>query len=95
MELFQAVSRGEFAINGFRNRDLQSLLFKDTPSSRKEKQCRSGRVSRLLRLLRAHHLIKKVPSTYRYVLTAKGSQIIAATVAAQRITLDQINHLAA
>jgi hypothetical protein len=95
VELFRAVNRGEFAINGFRNRDLQALLFKGVPHSPQEKQRQSGRVSRLLRLLRAHHLIKKVPSTYRYVLTAKGSHIIAAILTAQRLTLDQINKLAA
>jgi hypothetical protein len=95
VDLFRSVNRGEFAVNGFRNGDLQALLFKGTPESPKEKKRRSGRVSRLLRLLRAHHLIKKVPSTYRYVLTAKGSQIIAAVLTAQRITLEQLNRLAA
>jgi len=95
LELFRAVRRGEFAVNGFRNRDLQALLFKGAPTSMKEKQQRSGRVSRLLRLLRAHHLIKRVPSTYRYVLTDKGSQIITAVLTAQRITLEQLNKIAA
>jgi hypothetical protein len=95
VELFRTVSRGEFSVNGFRNRDLQTLLFKGAPDSPKERQRRSGRVSRLLRMLRAHHLIKKVPSTYRYVLTAKGSQVMAAALTAQRITLDQLNRAAA
>ena len=95
VELFRAISRGEFAVNGFRNRDLQALLFKGQPNTLQEKRRRCGRVSRLLRLLRAHHLIKKVPSTYRYVLTPKGCQIIAAVLTAQRITLDQISKLAA
>lgn len=95
VELFRAVSHGEFSINGFRNRDLQALLFKDAPTSPNEKQRRSGRVSRLLRMLRAHRLIKKVPSTYRYVLTTKGAQIMTAVLTAQRITLDQLNRVAA
>jgi hypothetical protein len=95
VELFRAVSRGEFSINGFRNRDLQALLFKGEPTSQKERQRRSGRVSRLLRMLRAHHLIKKVSSTYRYVLTTKGSEIMTAVLTAQRITLDQLNRVAA
>jgi hypothetical protein len=95
LEVFRSGSRGEFTVNGFRNRDLQALLFKGQPPTLREKQRRCGHVSRLLRLLRAHHLIKKVPSTYRYILTAKGCQIIAAILTAQRITLDQINKLAA
>jgi hypothetical protein len=95
VELFRAVCHGEFSINGFRNRDLQALLFKGSTTSQKEKQRRSGRVSRLLRILRAHHLVQKVPSTYRYVLTIKGAQILAAVLTAQRISLDQLNRLAA
>ena len=93
--LFRAVSRGEFSINGFRNRDLQAILFKGAATSPKEKQRRSSRVSRLLRMLRAHRLIKRVPSTYRYVLTARGSQIMTAALTAQRITLEQLNRVAA
>lgn len=95
VELFRAVCQGEFCVNGFRNRDLQALLFKGSPTSPEEKQRRSGRVSRLLRMLRAHHLIRKVPSTYRYVLTVKGSQILTAVLTAQRLTLDQLTQAAA
>jgi len=93
--LFRAVSRGEFCINGFRNRDLQSLLFKDVPETPEEARRRSARVTRLLRLLRAHHLIQKVPRTHRYVLSTRGRQIISAVLSAQRVTLDQLNKLAA
>ena len=95
VELFRAVCHGEFSVNGFRNRDLQALLFKGAPGSLQERQRRSGRVSRLLRMLRAHHLIKRVPSTYRYVLTTKGSTIMTTALTAQRITLDQLNRIAA
>lgn len=95
VDLFRAVSRGEFSVNGFRNRDLQPFLFKSAPASLKERQRRGARVSRLLRMLRAHHLIQKVTSTYRYVLTPKGSQIMTAVLTAHRISLDQLNRLAA
>ncbi len=95
VDLFRAVCHGEFCVNGFRNHDLQILLFNCTPTSLEEKRRRGGRVSRLLRMLRAHHLIQKVPCTYRYVLTAKGSQILTAVLQAQRITLEQLNRAAA
>jgi hypothetical protein len=95
VELFRAVNCGDFSINGFRNRDLQALLFKGPATSPEESKRRSGRISRLLRMLRAHHLIKRVPSTYRYVLTAKGSQIINAILTTQRITLHHLNRAAA
>lgn len=95
VELLRAVSRGEFCVNGFRNRDLQTLLFAGPANDPNEKKRRSGRVSRLLRMLRAHHLIRKVPRTYRYVLTSKGRDIIAAVLTTQRVTLEQLNKVAA
>ena len=95
LELFRAVTRGEFSVNGFRNRDLQALLFDSPANSPEEKRRRSSRVSRLLRMLRAHHLIRKVPSTHRYVLSPKGRDIMAAVLTAQRVTLEQLNKAAA
>jgi hypothetical protein len=87
--------RGEFCVNGFRNRDLQQLLFDDSPETPEDKRRRSARVSRLLRMLRAHHLIQKVPRTHRYTLTAGGRDVISAVLASQRITLEKLNKLAA
>lgn len=95
LALFRAVSRGEFCVNGFRNRDLQDLLFDRAPETPEEKRRRSARLSRLLRMLRAHHLIQKVPRTHRYVLTARGRDVICAVLASHRITLEQLNKLAA
>jgi hypothetical protein len=95
LALFHAVSRGEFCINGFRNRDLQSLLYDQAADIPDEKRRRSARISRLLRMLRAHHLIQKVARTHRYVLTARGRDIISAVLASQHITLEQLNNLAA
>jgi len=46
-------------------------------------------------MLRAHHLIQKVPHTHRYVVTNRGREIISAVLASQQITLEQINKLAA
>jgi hypothetical protein len=95
LALFGAVSRGEFCVNGFRNRDLQCLLFDHAPETSEQQRHRSARVSRLLRMLRAHHLIQKVPRTHRYVLTARGRDVISAVLSAHRITLEQLNNLAA
>jgi hypothetical protein len=94
-QLFQLVSRGEFALNGFRNRDLQGLLW-DTPAdSLEEKRRRSSRVSRLLRMLRAHGLIRKVNATHRYTLSSGGRDILTAILATQHLTLQQIHNAAA
>jgi len=95
LALFRAINRGEFCVNGFRNRDLQLLLFDSVAKTPEEQRRRSARVSRLLRILRAHHLIQKVPRTHRYVLTSRGRDVISAVLSAQRITLEQLNKLAA
>ncbi|MGA2600839.1 MAG: hypothetical protein ABSH09_28055, partial [Bryobacteraceae bacterium] len=67
--LLEAVNRGEFTINGLRNRDLQALLFSTPAESAKEKRRRSAAISRKLRLLRAHGLLQKVTRTHRYQIT--------------------------
>jgi hypothetical protein len=95
LALFRAINRAEFCVNGFRNRDLQSLLFNAAPQTPEEQRRRSACISRMLRMLRAHHLIQKVPKTHRYVLTSRGRDIISAVLASQRITLEQLNQLAA
>jgi hypothetical protein len=95
LALLRAINRGEFSVNGFRNRDLQSLLFDHAADNDDENRRRSARVSRLLRMLRAHHLIQKVPHTHRYVLTPYGRDIVSAVLASQQITLQQLNKLVA
>ena len=64
--LLEAANRGEFTINGLRNRDLQALLYAAPPGSQKEKPRRSAAISRKLRLLRARGLLQKVSRTHRY-----------------------------
>ena len=90
-----AVSRGEFTLNGFRNRDLQALLFARPSEDPTEYRRRSARVTRRLRLLRAHSLIRKIPGTHRYQLTASGRRAISAILTALRATVRQLTPLAA
>lgn len=80
--LLQAVARGEFTINGLRNRNLQQLLFSHAPANEQEKRRRSGWVSRRLRLLRAHGVLHKVPHTHRYQVSEQGRKAITALLAA-------------
>jgi len=94
-KLLQAIGRGEFAINGFRNRDLVALLYPKSLSAPTERRRASARVTRQLRMLRQHGILRKVPRTFRYVLTAKGRQITTAILQTQDLTLDQIKKAAA
>lgn len=91
LALLQAISRGEFATAGWRNRDLRSLLYpsKKTRSQDEERRL-SAKVSRQLRLLRAHGLIRKVQKSHRYRLTAKGQLLTAALFAARQASIKQL-----
>lgn len=93
--LLAAVNRGEFAINGFRNRDLRALLFGPTEVDPAERRRQGARTTRQIRMLRAHKLIRKVPKTHRYTLTAKGRIAINSLLAAQYASSEQLARLAA
>ena len=92
--LLESVARSEFRLNGFRNRDLRSLLFGELPSCPTEQKRQSGRITRQIRLLRAHGLVRKVQGTQRYQLTAKGQTAITALLAAQNASTKQLVQLA-
>ena len=59
---------GEFGIRGFQSKDLRRRLPDRT----------SGQISRTLKRLRVHGMVKKVGRTYRYYLTSVGRRVILA-----------------
>lgn len=89
LALLETVSRGEFAIAGLRNRDLRTHLY-PRPKTPTDLRRLTGKVSRQLRLLRAHGVIRKVPKTHRYQLTAKGCLLTAALRATRDASLKQL-----
>ena len=89
--LLQAISRGEFTMQGFRNRDLCRLLFPDSDLTEKQ---RMTKVTRLIRLLRAHALVTKVPRTHRYTITPCGYKTITTLLAARNATVQKLSALA-
>jgi hypothetical protein len=94
--LLEAVSQGQFAINGFRNADVRQILFSplvtDNPKTIK---AQAAAVTRKLQLLRAHSLIKKVPNTHRYTLSKQGATIITALLAARRTSVANLTQMVA
>jgi hypothetical protein len=63
--LFRLLLHGEFFISGFANKSLRQLLQNKS----------SSQMSRLLKRLRVHGLIKKVRRRYKYYLTEFGRQV--------------------
>lgn len=92
--LLELVNRGEFALSGFRNRDLCRAYFPPTRNATEQKR-RVGWMGRRVRLLRAHGLVKKVAGTHRYILSDKGRTTITALLAARRADVDQLTKMAA
>jgi len=66
-----AILRGEFNISGFRNKNMQKLL-----------GFNGGKISRLIKRLRVHGLIKKAANSYKYYVTKIGKETI---IMAQKI----------
>ena len=88
--LLNAVNRGEFNIAGFRNRDLQKLLYSTPPKTTAEKHKRSAAISRKLRMLRAHGLIRKRQKSHCYDVTPDGRPIFDAILLAHQVTIKQL-----
>ena len=92
-DLLTAVNHGGFLTNGFRNRDLQALLYAEAAESDVEKRRRSAAVSRKLRMLRAHGVIEKVSCTHRYHVKPAARTMLVAIFAAARTSLNQLDQL--
>lgn len=90
----RAINHVDFTLHGLRNRDLREMLAPQMPAGLTAKQI-AGRIGRLLRLLRAHGLLAKIPRTQRYRTTSKGRQIATAVLAAAAASTPQLTRLAA
>ncbi len=88
-KLLGAVCHGEFLISGFRNRDLRERLFA-APTDDKDRHRQAGKVSRLLGLLKAHGLIKKIPHTQRDLLTSDGTKHIPVLLSLREASLQRL-----
>jgi hypothetical protein len=92
--LLAAVNRGEWALKGFRNREIRALLFGET-QDKKQQRAQAAKVSRRLALLHAHGLIVRVSRTYRWQVTEKGHRVLTALLAARQADVDKLIKLAA
>jgi len=81
-KLIETLARGEFTICGFRNKDLRRLL---PPMN-------TAQISRRLKCLRLHGLIRRVGRTYKYYLSKRGRQVIITGLKLKELFL--VPHLA-
>jgi len=76
-EVFEALASGEFNIRGFQNKGIREMI-KDKTSSQ---------VSRIIKRLQVHGLIRKIPSTYKYHLTKLGKYVITMGLKLKKIVI--------
>lgn len=88
--LLTAVLDPKFTLNGLRNRDLVAMLYDKPTTDDRERRRRSGRVTRLIRLLRGHSLLQKVPKTHRYTVNETARKTITALLAARNANTDAL-----
>lgn len=94
ISLLRAISRGEFITNGFRSRDVAGLLCAPLPIDPAERTKLMAKLSRQLRLLRAHGVIRKVEGTHRYRVTKPGRILITAVTAALDAPISKLKQCA-
>jgi hypothetical protein len=95
-QLVTFLAKGEWALNGFRNADLRRWLKPQSPQDPSpERKKLSAKVTRLIGILRAHGLVRKVPKENRYVLTPKGHTLASALLVASNVQVKQLAEIAA
>jgi hypothetical protein len=94
-QLLAVVGRPEFGVCGLRNRDVVSGLYPKPTKDQAEQKRRSSQVTRLLRLLRAHGILRKVPKSHAYQVTEPGRVAITAVLAARNAATQKLVELAA
>ena len=93
--LLTAISDPKWMIQGLRNRDLVAALYAAEAKDDTERRRRSTHVTHLLRLLRAHGLLDKIPGTHRYQVSAEARIKIQALIAARNANPDELTNKAA
>ena len=72
LSLLQAIADPRYYVDAITNKHLQSTLNSSPWANGLDGRKLSARITRHLRLLRAHGLIKKMPNQHKYFLSAKG-----------------------
>ena len=93
--LLAAISNPQWMIAGVRNRDVAAILYPNAAQDTKERRRHSAHVTHLLRLLRAHGLLEKIPRTHRYQIPAEARIKILTLLAVRNANPDELTTKAA
>ena len=74
--IMETVCDGRFLVRGFRNIDIRRIVLPEIKDQKKQ----SSKMSRILKKLRQHGLIKKVQRSRRYHVTSKGRRVMGALI---------------
>jgi hypothetical protein len=94
-QLLAAVSDPKWMVQGLRNRDLVAALYTEPAQDDQEKRRRSSRMTRLLRILRAHGLLDKIAGTHRYQMAPEARAKIQNLLALRNANANQLTSNAA
>jgi len=84
LKLFEVLSRGEFNINGLQNKSLRKHVPNIT----------TGAMTRILKRLHVHGLIRKVGKTYKFYITKLGKAVITAGLTIRNMSIiPQLAHV--
>lgn len=95
LALLSAIADPRFTVTGFQNKDIRLSLASDPRYSGKTGKQRSGMTTRSFRLLRDHGVIRRLPKSRKYKLTASGRQLVTALLAALSASTQELTKIAA
>ena len=95
LSLLKCIADPKYSVDAITNKELQLSLGKTAWKNGLTGRGLSGRVSRHLRLLREHGLIKKIPKQHKYLLTAKGRALTTALTECLGAKVSDLDNLAA
>jgi hypothetical protein len=92
--LLTIISNAQYTLQGLTNAELREALYGPAQDPHQRRR-QAARITRLIRLLRAHHLLHKMPRVHRYQVPTSARRILCAVLAARCANVDQLVKLAA
>lgn len=95
LDLLRAIADPRFVVGGLGNKDIRQVLASTARYAGKTDTQRSAITTRSLRLLRDHGVIRRLPKSRRYQLTARGRQLVTTLQAALAASAQELTRIAA